>query len=426
MPKMGDAMEEGTLLEWSKKDGDQVKEGDIIGSIQTDKATLDLESPASGILTGFLIKAGDTVPVGRPIAAIISPGESLPADWGGGASKAQQVPQDSSQSDGPPDKEVVKDSSVPETPKIPDIYNSGVMRSIIDSMLGKERIKASPLAKRIAKENRIDLRQVKGTGPGGRIVERDVLELMDAKLAPQFASQQVVQGPVVSPGSQTRVPLNRLRQIIAQRTSQSKQQIPHFYVTVKVDIDKIIELRKMFDEEGSGRVSINDFVVKACALALRDMPKVNSSYSGNEMVLYGDINIGIAAAIDDGLLVPVIKNADKLTLRQIAAASKQLVTKAREGKLLPDEMSGSTFSISNMGMLDVDDFTAIINPPNVGIVAVSTAQREVVVVENDELEIRTRMNMTGSFDHRVLDGAEGAKFTNVVKSYLENPTRLID
>jgi pyruvate dehydrogenase E2 component (dihydrolipoamide acetyltransferase) len=213
---------------------------------------------------------------------------------------------------------------------------------------------------------------------------------------------------------------------MAQRTAESKQSAPHFYVTVEVDVEKIEALREFFKEEESGKVSINDFVVKACALALLQMTEVNATYQGDHVIQYGAVHVGVAVAVDDGLLVPVIKNAHAMSLRQIADASRSLVETARAGKLHPDEMSGSTFSISNMGMLDVDNFSAIINQPNAAIVAISTAKRRVVPVNDEEVEIRMVMNVTGSFDHRVVDGAIGARFMNVVRDYLQNPTRLLN
>lgn len=404
MPKMGDGMEEGTLLEWLKQEGDAVKSGDVIGTIQTDKATLELEAPGSGTLAGLLIQAGETVPVGKPIAALLRKGEELPASWGSGAPT----------------------EPTPVAPEEVLVANAPIATSLPD--VAQDRIKASPLARRIARESGINLALVVGTGPRGRITESDVRKAAEKGVSPAFTAPVVeaIAAPAVAatPGD-TEIPLNRLRQIIAQRTQQSKQLAPHFYVTVEVDIERIMELRAMFEADGSGKVSINDFVVKASAVALREMPEVNASFQDTKLIQYGAVNIGVAAAVEDGLLVPVIKNADQLSLRQISSRSRELVAKARDGKLLPDEMTGSTFSISNMGMLDVDDFGAIINLPNAAIIAVSSARKKVVVGENDELEIRTRMNITGSFDHRVLDGAVGAKFMNVIKRALESPTRLL-
>lgn len=400
MPKMGDGMEEGTLLEWLKKEGDDVKSGEVIGNIQTDKAILELEAPGKGKLAGILIQPGTTVPVGQPIAAILKSGEELPANWGSGEAKpAASV-------------EASKAEAVPN----PVVSNAPEPVASTDS-----RIKASPLAKRIAAEAGIDLTSVTGTGPSGRIIEKDV------RAAIQNQGTKVA-APSIAPAASVgdvKVPLNYLRGIIAERTQHAKSTVPHFYVTLEVDIEKIHQIREMFKAEEGGKVSVNDFVIRACVLALQQMPVVNSTYKGDYLVQFGNINIGVAAAVEDGLLVPTIHGAQNLTLRQISEESKRLVAKAREGKLTPNEMQGSTFSISNMGMLNVDVFSAIINEPNAAIIAISSAQKKVVVGEDDELEIRWRMNITGSFDHRVVDGAVGAQFMNVVRDYLENPTRLL-
>ncbi len=417
MPKMGDGMEEGTLLEWLKKDGDSVKAGEIIGTIQTDKATLELEAPGSGKLTGLLLKGGETVPVGKAIAAIVGSGESLPEGWGGnGAAPSASAPAKAS---APENKEPAsvesKEGSQTEESSAPT-SNGAAVSAAESAPASGDRVKASPLAKKIAQEQGLDLTQITGTGPGGRIVEKDV---RDFKPAAKAAA------PSAPSKADRQVPLNRLRQITAKRTTESKQQVPHFYVTVEVDIEKILELRKMFEAEESGKVSINDFIVKASARALRDMPEVNAVFQGTALNIVGDVHIGIAAAIEEGLTVPVIRNADQISLREISTRTKDLVRKAKENKLSVDELSGSTFSITNMGMLDVDNFIAIINQPNSAILAVSSARKKVVATEEDEVEIRMRMKITCSFDHRVIDGAIGAKFINLVKNYLENPTRLL-
>ena len=403
MPKMGDGMEEGTLLEWLKKDGDAVKSGEVIGNIQTDKATLELESPATGILTGIILEAGNAVPVGRPIALILKAGESIPAGWGSGSATAPAAAAAAPVAEAAPAAETVV---APEAPA------------------SDTRIKASPLARKVAADKGVDLAQIQGTGPGGRITEKDVLAAQPTTAAP-VAAPAAVAAPVVASAEDQVVKLPRLRQITAKRTTDSKQQVPHFYVTVEVDVEAIGELRAMFEREGSGKVSVNDFVIKACALALRDMPEVNAVYQGDQITIHGGVHVGMAVAIADGLTVPVIKNADQLSLRQISARSKELAKKARENKLALDELSGSTFSISNMGMLDVDNFLAIINQPNSAIIAIASARKKVVVNDQDEIEVRSRMNISGSFDHRALDGAVGAKFINVVKAYLENPSRLL-
>jgi pyruvate dehydrogenase E2 component (dihydrolipoamide acetyltransferase) len=445
MPKMGDGMEEGTLVEWLKGDGESVKSGEVIGTIQTDKATLELEAPGSGKLTGFLIDAGETVPVGQPIAAILKEGESLPEGWGGkdvrqggGESRQEAAPaSDKAGATAPIERQ--QEATTPETPEgasaefgVPaeqqtaatgQTQEESAQESVADRAetaarpqgAAQGRIKASPLARRQAEERGIDLSSIEGSGPGGRIVARDVAEAKPAAKtaaeAPAAAAQEVK--------------LNRLRQLTAKRTTESKQQVPHFYVTVEVDLERIDALREMFEAEESGKVSINDFVVKACALALKEMPVVNSSYEGDRLQQHGGVHIGIAAAVEEGLTVPVIRDAGRLSLREISTRAKELVKKARENKLGMDELTGSTFSISNMGMLDVDNFVAIINPPNAAILAISSARKRVVVNEEDEIEVRRKMNVTASFDHRVVDGAVGAQFVNLVKAYLENPTRLI-
>ncbi len=414
MPKMGDGMEEGTLLEWLKKEGEKVKSGDVIGTIQTDKATLELESPSSGVIAGLLIKAGDTVPVGKPIGALLKDGESLPANWGTGGS-ASRVPEAESAASAPaaPEAKAETPAPAPSAPAPTPVATP--------SPESQGRIKASPLARKIASSEGIDLGSIQGSGPGGRIVEADVRKASSGGARP--AAPAAASVPAAADRT---IQINRLRQITAQRTQQSKQQVPHFYVTVEVDCERMVELRQMFEEDGSGKVTINDFVVAAVVKALQDMPQVNATFSSPTTVTeFGAVHVGLAVALDDGLTVPVIKNAHTLSLRQLSERARELAKKARENKLHPDELSGSTFSISNMGMLNVDVFAAIINQPNAGILAIGTAKKTVVVNSDEDLEVRTRMNITGSFDHRVVDGAVGAKFVNAVRDYLENPTRLL-
>ena len=398
MPKMGDGMEEGTLLEWLKAEGDEVKSGDVIGTIQTDKATLELESPGSGTLRGFLIQGGDTVPVGRPIAAILKEGEKLPKGWGSGeAPPAVDAPA----------VEAAAQTAAPAAPPEPATAKTA-----------EDRVKASPLARKIAGELGVALESVTGSGPGGRVVEKDVRSA--AEKGPSVAA-------VGATAEDRVVKLGRLRKITAERTAHSKQTVPHYYVTLEVDVERILQLKEQFEEEEAGKVSINDFVARACVLALQEMPVVNAVFQGDTVLEQAAVHLGVAAAVDEGLTVPVVRNAHALSLRQLSDAIREVVGKARENRLAPEEVSGSTFSISNMGMLNVDHFLAIINEPNAAILAVSSVRRKVVVVEDseDELEIRHRMNIAASFDHRVVDGATGAKFVNLVAEFLENPTRLL-
>lgn len=405
MPKMGDGMEEGTLLEWLKKDGDTVKMGEVIGTIQTDKATLELEAPGSGTLTGILLSPGETVPVGKPIALLLAAGESAPAGWGTGAATAAAPAAVAASAP------AATATAVAEAPSVVAVVTN-------------ERVKASPLARKLAASMGVDIAAISGTGPNGRITEKDVRGAA-SNGAPTSAVVTAPIPAVAATAADTVVQLSRLRQITAQRTTQSKQQVPHFYVTVEVDVEKLVALKEQFESEAAGKVSVNDFIIRASALALREMPVVNSVYQGQTLLQHGAINVGMAVALDDGLTVPVIHGADQMSVRQIGSRSRELAKKARDNKLSMDELSGSTFSISNMGMLDVDNFGAIINAPNAAILAIGTARKKVVVGENDELEIRLRMNITGSFDHRVVDGAVGARFVNLVRSYLENPTRLL-
>lgn len=403
MPKMGDAMEEGVLVEWLAEDGQKVKSGQVIGTIQTDKATLELESPASGVFGGTLVEAGATVPVGVPIAAILAEGEKLPKNWGKGAA----TPKEATAPSKAEPTVVAAQPSLAEAPPATDASS--------------QRVKASPLAKKIAEELGVPIALVRGTGPGGRIVEQDI------RAAASVATPAGTLLPSAPSKEDRVVSLNRIRKITADRTAQSKQQVPHFYVGVDVDVENLLDLKEQLEEEGVGKVSVNDFVIRAAALSLRKMPAVNASFQGESVLEYGAVNIGLAVALEDGLTLPVLHNADLLTIRQLAERSRELALKARENRLTPDELSGSTFSISNMGMLNVDDFAAIINQPNAAILAVSTASRKVVPsdAEEDAVEIRTIMRITGSFDHRVVDGAIGAKFMNVLRDYLENPIRLI-
>jgi len=411
MPKMGDGMEEGTLLEWLKKEGDAVKSGEPIANIQTDKATLEMEAPGNGTLGGILVEAGANVPVGKPVAAILTAGEKLPKDWGSGSSSASTAAPAESTSEPAAKKEAAAEAPVTKV----DPESAPVAA-------GNGRVKASPLAKKIAEELGVNLSSVAGSGPGGRIVEKDVRAA--AGTAPKAAPMSP--RTVAAAAEDTLVPLNKLRQITAQRTAQSKQEAPHFYVTVEVDVESLLALRKMFERDEAAKPSVNDFIVRACALALREMPVVNSVFQGDKLLQLGAVNIGIAVALEDGLTVPVLKNVDHLSLTEISEHARALAEKARANRLSLGELTGGGFSISNMGMLNVDVFAAILNPPNAAILAVGTAKKKAVVDdETGEIVARTRMNLTGSFDHRVVDGAVGAKFVNLVREYLEKPTRLL-
>jgi pyruvate dehydrogenase E2 component (dihydrolipoamide acetyltransferase) len=405
MPKMGDAMEEGTLVRWLKQEGDAVQEGEPIAEIATDKATVEIEAPISGVLRGIRVAENAVVPVNTPLAYILQEGESLPADGDGKAS----APPDAAAAPQPAPTAVAAAPKPAPTPTD-----------------GEERVLASPLARKIAAEHGIDLRQVQGTGPNGRIVVRDVLAYLEtrpATVAPTPAPPPMPAPAVAAAPVEARVEtLNRLRQITAQRTTEAHQTIPHFYLTMEIDMEEALALRQRLNQlDESLRVSINDLIVKACAVAIEQHPIVNASYQNGQLVHPNGIHIGIAVAVEQGLLVAVLKHCEGKSLRRIAQESQTLIQKAREGKLLPDEMTGNTFTVSNLGMFGIEQFTAIINPPASAILAVGATKRVPVVQEDGTVAARHRMKVTLSCDHRVLDGAVGAQFLQTLKQVLENP-----
>jgi pyruvate dehydrogenase E2 component (dihydrolipoamide acetyltransferase) len=390
MPKMGDAMEEGVLVEWLKAEGDRVAADEPIANIQTDKAVVELPSPAPGVLAGLLVKPDDTVPVGRAIAAVLGEGEELPAGWGDGAIAR-------------------KEEAEPAAPARAAVKEPGAAAPAV----AEGRVRASPLAKKVAASLGVDLASVEGTGPGGRIVERDVRARADKSPAPA-ATGEVRE-------------VSRLRQIIAERTQAAKRDAPHFYVTVEVDMEEALTLRAQMNEaEPERKISVNDFVVKACVRALQDMPDANSNFVDGEWLISKAINVGLAVATDRGLLVPVIKNCETKSLRRISQEAKLLATSTRDGTVGLDDLQGSTFSVSNMGMFNVENFIAILNAPNVALVAISSIRRLAVVMDDGSIQPRSRMNITGSFDHRAVDGAAGARFMNVVRDYLQRPVTLLE
>ncbi len=403
MPKMGDAMEEGTLVRWLKQEGDTVNEGEPIAEIATDKATVEIEAPASGVLRGIRVAENAVVPVNTPLAYILQEGESLPAE--GDGKTAAPAPA----SEAPAAAPAVA-AAPPPAPAATD---------------GEARVLASPLARKIASEHGVDLRQVQGTGPKGRIVERDVLAYLESRKAtpaPAVAAPQPVPAPAVAAAPARAETLSRLRQITAQRTTEAHQTIPHFYLTMEIDMEAAVALRQQLNQlDDNLRVSVNDLIVKACAVALEQHPIVNASYQNGQIVHPEGIHIGVAVAVEQGLLVAVLKHCEGKSLRRIAQESQTLIQKAREGKLLPDEMTGNTFTVSNLGMFGIEQFTAIINPPASAILAVGATKRAPVVQEDGSIVARQRMRVTLSCDHRVLDGAVGAQFLQTLKQVLENP-----
>ena len=428
MPKMSDTMEEGVLVAWMAEEGDTVSAGDVIAQVETDKATMDLEVYDDGVLLKKMIGEGDSVPIGGLIAVLGKAGEdvsSIMSKYVGGDGKAVAAP-------------ATSEASVPVTESVSPVISEsavvssgdGATSSIQPEPAVAGRLKASPLAKRIAREHAIDLNSVQGSGPEGRIVKRDVEEVM-AK-APEVVVKQPAVSAAVSmdAASYEAIRISQMRKTISKRLSQSKFTAPHFYLTVDVEMENVIAFRKQLNElaqsQDRGKVSFNDFITKSCALALRQHPYVNASYLAEEgeIRLHNVVNVAIAVAVDEGLVTPVIRNADQKGLGQIAEETKSYAAKAREKAIQPADMEGSTFTTSNLGMFGIEEFTAIINPPNACILAIG-AIRETPVVKDGEIVVGKRMKLSLSCDHRVVDGATGAQFLNTVKGYLEDPMNLL-
>lgn len=404
MPKLSDTMEEGIILKWRKKEGDKVKAGEIIADIQSDKADMEQEAYESGVLLKIFPKEGEAVKVGAPLVIIGKEGEDISALL---AEQTTAKPQAEEKQETPvvtPTQVVASSTGIVSAP--------AVSVSVTD---GDTRIKASPLAKKIAQERNIDLRTIKGSGPFGRIVKADV----EAQAATLSMPRKVL------PPLQTKeVPLSMMRKTIAKRLLESKVTIPHFYLTVEMNMKRAIDFRASLNEISGTKISYNDIVMRAVALALRENPKANSSFVGDKIIEHGRIDVGFAVAVDEGLITPIIRNADQKTLIEISTESKELAKRAREGKLKLEEFTGGTFTVSNLGMYDVENFAAIINPPEGAILAVGTIV-EKPVVENGQIVIGHTMKVTLSCDHRVVDGAIGAQFLQSFKRYIENPLVLV-
>ena len=401
MPKMSDTMTEGVIVSWLKQVGDDIKPGDILAEVETDKATMELENYVKGTLLHIGIPAGGSVPVDALIAIVGQKGDDITALLSGASAPAA-----------PAKAEEVKTETV-STP---------VIQAPAASTSTDSRVKASPLAKKIADEKGIDINSISGSGDGGRIVKRDVETFTPAS---KGASKSTVVLPtVVGQESFDEVPVSQMRKVIARRLSESKHTAPHFYLTMSINMDKVIEARKAMLEYSPVKISVNDIIIKAVAGALRKNPAANSSWLGDKIRYNHHINIGVAVAIEDGLIVPVVKFADSKSLSHISAEVKELADKAKNKKLQPSEFEGNTFTISNLGMFGIDEFTAIINPPDACILAVGAA-KETVIVENGQMKIGQVMKVTLSCDHRVVDGAVGSAFLKTLKELLENPVKLL-
>ena len=406
MPKLGFDMAEGTLVRWVKQIGENINKGDVLAEIETDKATVEVESPASGVVLQQIVDEGSVVPVNAPIAIVGEAGEKVDAQAIADAPQKQE-----------------KAEAAPSAPSAPVTASTPHASASADN----GHVKASPLAKKIAKENNINLANVQGSGPGGRVVRKDVEAALSsgATSAPSRPMPQPTYQINVTQEDKT-VPTTKLRQAIGRRLVESKQTIPHFYVTHEYKMDALMDMRKQANATlpDGEKLSVNDFILKAVALTLRQFPNLNATIRGNEVIQFGHVNVGVAVTVPGGLMTVVVKDTDQKTLRQISAEVKTMAGRARDGKVKPEDVDGSTFSTSNLGMYDVEDFIAIINPPEAAILAISSA-REIPVVENGEIKPGWRMKATISVDHRVSDGAEAAQFMQTLAGYLENPVAML-
>lgn len=406
MPKLSDTMEEGVIAKWNVQEGDKVEAGDIIAEVETDKATMDVEVFDGGTILKIVPGEGDAVPLGGIIAVIGDEGEDISGLLSGGSDSVSD------------NKEEPKKETKATEPAQKD--------SIIDTSSSENgRIKASPLAKKIAEDKGIDLSGVNGSGPEGRITKKDVEGFKEGGSSlTKPAGTSSTPPPTFDSLESKEVKVSQMRKVIARRLSESKFTNPHFYVTVDIDMKEAFAARSSMNTKNEVKISFNDIVVKACAVALTRHQDINTSWHGDTMVQHGDVNIAVAVAIDEGLMTPVITHADKKGLAQISAETRELAGLARDRKLQPDQMEGSTFTISNLGMFGIEEFTAIINPPNACILAVG-AIRDIPVIENGEIVPGKRMKVTLSSDHRVVDGAKAALFLNTVRNLIENPLSML-
>ena len=451
MPKMGDAMEEGTLLKWLKSEGEEVEEGDPIAEIETDKVSMELEAEDSGTLAQLIAEEGQEVPVGEAIAFIQGEGEEVPEQSGSGGAQAEEEAEGSDEGgEAQAQTATETEEQQPEAGEEP----SGDGAQPTGGTDGQ--VRASPIVRRLARENNLDLSRIEGSGPQGRIVERDVRAALESgeaptadgqaeqqadgqaeveasgEVQPEQAEQQGFQPaqlpePSDAPGTQLMEP-TRMQRVIAERMTEAKQHIPHFYATVEVKMDAAMALRKQLNEqleEEGLKLSVNDFVLKACAVALRNYPNLNALYTSKGVELHEKVDMAMAVALDAGLITPVIRDIASKGLAMISRESKDLAKRAREGGLTPEEYQGGTITVSKMGMFGVESFTAIINPPQAAIVAVSSIEQRPSYNEDGELVPGSFMKLTLSADHRIANGRDGAMYMSEVKKTLENPVLLM-
>lgn len=435
MPKLSPTMEEGQIARWLKQEGDKVSMGEPLAEIDTDKATMEMQALSNGILRKILIKEGESAPLGQPIAVIGEADEDISAliSQAGGA-QAQTAPQ-------PPPEKKDEAAATPqpapaEAAKVSQPSGNGAQGATAQAQSG-DRLIVSPLAARMAAEAGINLRSLTGSGPGGRIIKRDIEAAMSA------GQQQAAQAPqrhlrAVQPGAQAPEPAqvegaspyrdepaSVMRQTIARRLVTSIGPVPHFFLTAEIEMDRVAEMRRNINElDPELKISINDIIIKVTAVALIQHPQINASFQDRIVRYYERADIGVAVAIEDGLITPVVRAADQKSLSQIASEVRELADRARSRKLMPEEYTGATFSISNLGMLGIDEFTAVINPPEAAILAVGAVTPK-PVVRDGQVVVRQMMRVTMSCDHRAIDGATGARFLQTFKRLLENPLLMI-
>jgi len=420
MPKLSDTMTVGTVVKWYKKVGDTVENGDVLAEIETDKATMELENFDDGVLLKLLVSEGEEVEIGKPLAVVGEAGEDLSdLELTDGQTVAlPPAPEESVEAQTPPNQSSQKET---ETDSLQDTS---------DEVVSKGRVLASPLAKKIALEKKIDLSNVKGSGPNGRIVKKDLVSI--DKTAPSADSiSKSTQPPRPSALTTQTVPVTKMRSVIAKRLLESKTTIPHFYLQREINSETLRLARESINETLSStstdlkKVSVNDMILLACAKAIPRVPEINSSWSEHEITYHGGVHLAFGVAVEDGLVTPVIRNAESLDLRSLSLVAQSLITKSRNKKLTPDEMSGSTFTVTNLGMFGVDFFSGIINPPNAAILSVGASIVKPVVDRSGTIRTGETMTLGLSCDHRLVDGAVGAQFLAAIAALLENPSSML-
>ena len=427
MPKMSDTMEEGVIASWLKKVGDEIKSGDILAEVETDKATMELESYDDGILLHIGVKDGDSVPVDGVIAIIGEKGEDVDEILKDIENDTSSVDNSEEVNETPIEKEIEVKVETPAPAPAPTPAPAPAPAPTPEEKnisSNDERIKASPLAKKLADEKGIDLSNISGSGDGGRIIRKDIEEYKGIPATTAEVQKEIKLPQIHSEESFEEIPVTQMRKTISKRLAESKFSAPHFYLTMEIDMDNCIEGRKKINESSEVKISFNDIILKACAVALRKHPMVNSSYLTDKIRINHHVHIGVAVAVDEGLLVPVIRFADNKSLSHISAEVKSLAERAKEKQLQPSDWEGNTFTISNLGMFGISEFTAIINPNDSCILAVGGI-KSTPVVKNGEIVPGNIMKLTLSCDHRLVDGATGAAFLQTLKELIEDPIKIL-